>query len=129
LDIYDAVRNAAQRAETLGHTRYKHSSILISAKGKVIAVGRNHFKGEMIAADDGRPIHKTVHSEIHALWQVNVRRLSGATIVNYACRNDTVVARPCDTCWRILKKLGLKKVIYSIHGPLAGPHKWKEEVF
>lgn len=129
MDIYDQVRNAAQRAEPLGHTQYKHSSAIITSKGKVIAIGRNHYRGETIAADDGHPIHKTVHSEIHALYQVNVRRLQGAIIINYACRRDTVIARPCDTCWSILKKLGFKKVIYSIHGPIDGPHKWKEEEF
>lgn len=132
MDVYDAVRNAAARAEPLGHTRYKHSSAIISAKGKTLAIGRNHYRGEVIAADDGHPIHKTVHSEIHALTKVNVRRLSGAIMVNYACTTNAgnaVISRPCDICWAVLRKLGFKKIVYSLHAPVNGPYRWKEELF
>jgi len=130
-DIYDRIRNAALSAAPAGATKYLHASALISAKGKVISIGRNHYRGELIEGEFG-PIKRTMHSEIHALYQVNVRRLSGATIINYACSNgpnhNAVVSRPCDTCWSILKKLGVKKVLYSAH-PQNGKQVWKEERF
>lgn len=127
MDAFDTARNAAQRATPIV-TRYLHSSVLLDRKGKVISVGRNHYAGEVLQTDEG-PIHKTVHSEIHALYQVNVRRLEGATIINYACTNvASILARPCDSCWAILKKLGFKKVFYTTRSSLTEP-LWKEELF
>jgi deoxycytidylate deaminase len=127
-DAFDIARNAAGKTHPIV-TRYKHSSVLLDRKGRIISVGRNYFAGTVIEGDDGGLINKTVHSEIHALAQVNIRRLDGCTILNYGkTKVASILARPCDSCWIILKKLGLKKVFYTIRSDLHSP-TWREEFF
>lgn len=126
MDPFDTARSAATRASPIV-TRYHHSSVILDRKGKVIAVGRNHYKGEWVYTDEG-PIKKTVHSEIHALTQVNIRRLDGATMINYAKTNvAAILARPCDSCYAVLRKLGFKKVFYTVRSDIHKP-LWREEV-
>lgn len=127
MKAFDTARNAAQKASPQV-TRYLHSSVILDRKEKIIAVGRNHYQGLIIQTEEG-PIRKTVHSEIHALYQVNVKRLDGATIINYACTNvASILARPCDDCWAILNKLGFRKVFYTLRSDIRKP-TWREEIF
>lgn len=125
-DAFDIAKAAAIKSSPLV-TRYLHSSVILDRKGRVIAVGKNHFTGKMVMSDDGHPIKKTIHSEVHALNQVNIRRLDGATIINYARTNvASNMARPCGNCLIILRKLGFKKMFYSVRSSLAKPI-WIEE--
>lgn len=124
-DAFDIARRIAGTTDPQ-ITHYFHSTVIIDRKGRVIGRGRNHFRGLIIDTVEG-PLRKTIHSEIHALEQVNIRRLNGATIINYARTNvASILARPCDNCWAILKKLGLKKIFYSVRSDLEKP-LWKEE--
>lgn len=127
-DPFDIARNAAGKTHPIV-TRYKHSSVLLDRKGKIIAVGRNYFAGKVLEIAKDEFVNKTVHSEIHALAQVNIRRLDDCTIINYGkTKVASILARPCDSCWIILKKLGLKKVFYTVRSNLHEP-MWKEEWF
>ena len=119
-DVFEMARKAANRACPMMITRYRHASVILDRKGRVIATGVNYYEGGI----------KTVHSEFHALHQVDVRKLDGAVIVNYARTGaHTILARPCErSCWPILRKLGFKKVIYTEPSPLAAP-LWREEFF
>ena len=126
-DPFDIARDIAGRTHPQV-TRYLHSSVISDRKGRVIGVGRNYFAGLVIDTEEG-PISRTVHSEIHALSRVNIRRLEGAVIYNYAKTNvASILARPCGNCWAILRKLGFRKVFYTIRGPIDTP-LWKEERF
>lgn len=128
MDAFDLARNAANKASPQT-TKYRHASVILDRNGKVIATGKNHFAGRIITSDDNEPLKKTVHSEIAALRKVNIRRLEGATIVNYARTNvAAIMARPCDDCWPILERLGFKKAFYTIRSELNKPI-WREERF
>lgn len=129
MDAFDLARVTANKSNSSGVTRYQHSSVILDRKGRTIASGRNHFAGLIIETDDGNEINKTVHSEVHALTKVNIRRLNGATVINYARTNvAAILARPCPNCWAMLKKLGFKKVFYTERSDLDKP-VWVEERF
>lgn len=128
MDAFDRARVTAAKSNSSGVTRYQHSSVILDRKGRTIASGRNHFAGLIIETEEGE-INKTVHSEVHALTKVNIRRLSGATMVNYARTNvAAILARPCPNCWTMLKKLGFTKVFYTERSDLDKP-VWVEERF
>ena len=127
----DAFEIARSKTDDAVVTKYQHSSVILDRKGRVISTGKNHWAGNLVIADDDadKTIKKTVHAEINALTKVNIRRLRGATIINYAKTNvASNNARPCENCWPILKKLGFRKVFYSVRSPLDKP-VWKEEYF
>jgi tRNA(Arg) A34 adenosine deaminase TadA len=127
LDGFEVARKAAGKTDPI-ITRYLHASVLLDRRGKIIAVGRNHFAGGQVDTGDGI-IDKSMHSEIDALRKVNIRRLNGAVIINYARTNvASNLARPCPNCWTVLKKLGLRKVFFSIRSELDIPI-WVEEYF
>lgn len=110
-------------------TKYFHSSVILDRQGRVIATGVNHFSGKFIFLEGEGELDKTVHSEVHALQKVNIRRLDGAVIINYAKTNvASILARPCENCWTILAKLGFKKVFYTTRSDLTKP-LWVEERF
>jgi len=130
LDAFEIARNNADKCDPVV-TRYFHASVILSAKGKIISAGKNHWAGRIIIADDDNDkyIKKTVHSEVDALSKVNIRRLDGAVIINYSRTNvASNLSKPCDNCWAILKKLGFKKVFYSVRSDINKP-TWREEYF
>ena len=127
-DPFDVAKKLAGKTDPQV-TRYMHSSVIIDREGRIIGRGVNHYAGDIIIADDtGLPLDKSVHSEIHALRKVGIRKLNGATIINYARTNvSSNLSRPCPNCMAILRKLGFRKVYYSIRSDLRNPI-WKEEV-
>jgi tRNA(Arg) A34 adenosine deaminase TadA len=127
-DPFDLARQIADSANPRT-TRYLHGSVILDRRGRIIGTGKNHFVGKKILSEDGVYIDKTVHSEAHALQRVDIRRLDDAVIINYGRTNvSAILARPCPTCWAILKKLGFKKVFYTIRSDLKKP-VWVEERF
>jgi tRNA(Arg) A34 adenosine deaminase TadA len=127
-DPFDLARHIAGRTDAQ-ITRYKHSSVILDRKGRVIGRGINHWRGRVIFVESEGFLNKTMHSEMHALQKVNVRRLEDATIIIYA-RTEvaSILARPCNDCWVILSRLGFKKVFYTDRSPLTKP-VWIEERF
>lgn len=127
LDGFEVARNIAGKTDPQ-ITRYLHSSVLLDKRGRIIATGVNHYAGGLVDTGDGI-INKSIHSEIHALTKVNIRRLDGAVLINYAKTNvASILSRPCDNCWAVLNKLGLRKVFYSTRSDLTKP-RWVEEYF
>lgn len=128
LDAFDVAKNLSKKSDPLV-TKYRHSSVILDHKGRIIGRGKNHFDGLIIEGDDGVSLRKTIHSEVHALRQVNIRRLHGATIINYGRTNvASILSRPCGNCWSILEKLGFKKVFYTVRSDIDKP-LWREERF
>lgn len=126
-DAFDLVKGAAEKHDPQ-ITRYKHTAALISKKDQLIAIGRNYYDGKEIETDEGI-LSKTIHAEINALSKVNIRRLDGAILLSYSrTKATTRLGRPCDNCYAVLKKLGLKKMFYSMPSSLETP-VWKEEQF
>lgn len=128
-DPFDLARKAASRTDPQV-TRYHHASVILDREGRVIGTGVNHFRGKIVQSIEGDGlIDKTIHSEVHALEKVNIRRLDNAVIINYArTKVSSIIARPCPNCWAILNRLGFKKVFYSTRSDLAKP-TWVEERF
>ncbi len=127
LDGFEVARNVAGKTDPI-ITRYMHSSVILDRHGKIIATGRNHFAGGLVDTGEGI-INKTIHSEINALTKVNIRRLKGATIINYAKTNvASILARPCVNCWPVLAKLEFRKIFYTERGSIDQP-TWVEEYF
>jgi len=128
-DPFDAARNIAGRTDPQV-TRYRHASVILDTEGRIIGTGVNHFRGKIVQSIEGDGlIDKTIHSEVHALEKVNIRRLDNAVIINYARTNvASILARPCPNCWAVLKHLGFKKVFYTTRSDLVKP-TWVEERF
>ena len=127
VDPFDKARKLAGKTDPVV-TGYYHSSVILDRKGRIISTGVNHFNGHQIIVPSEGEIDKTIHSEVHALTKVNIRRLNDAVMINYARTNvRTIMSRPCATCWAILTKLGFRKVIYSVRSASLESPIWKEE--
>lgn len=127
-DPFDLARQIAKNSDPKV-TRYLHASVILDRKGRIIGTGKNHFIGGRVLTEEGVYIDKTVHSEAHALRQVDIRRLDDAVIINYGRTNTSaILSRPCANCWTILSKLGFKKVFYTTRSNLMKP-LWVEEKF
>lgn len=125
-DAFETARLLANKSDPLV-TRYIHASVILDRKGRIIGQGKNHYRGKMILSDEGTYISKTVHSEVHALEKVDIRRLNGATMINYGRTNvAAILSRPCNNCLAILKKLGFRKIFYTIRSDIINP-RWQEE--
>lgn len=128
MDAFDLARRTADKSVPQ-FTKYQHSSVILDRKGRIIATGNNHYAGQIILTGEEEKLNKTVHSEIHALTKVGVRKLQGATILNYARTNvAAILARPCPNCWETLKKFGFRKVFYTVRSDVTRP-TWVEERF
>lgn len=127
-DAFDLARKTAGKTDPQ-ITRYRHASVILDRRGRVIATGVNHWRGKIIYVESEGLLNKTIHSEVHALEKVNIRRLGDAVIINYA-RTEvaSILARPCLNCWSVLKRLGFRKVFYSVRSDLTRP-VWVEERF
>lgn len=126
-DPFDLAKKLAGKTDPIV-TNYYHSSVILDREGRIIGSGVNHYNGKSITIPEGI-LAKSIHSEIHALRKVDIRRLNGATIINYAkTKVATNGSRPCANCWEILSKLGFRKVFYSVRSDLAKP-VWIEEKF
>ena len=125
-DPFDAARKLAGKTDPQV-THYMHSSVILDRNGRIIGTGVNHFNGKTILIEEGNLLDKTIHSEVHALRKVDIRRLTGAVIINYARTNvASILSRPCSNCWEVLAHLGVRKVFYSVRSDLDKP-VWMEE--
>jgi tRNA(Arg) A34 adenosine deaminase TadA len=124
-DPFDAAKKLAGKTDPQV-THYLHSSVIVDRNGRIIGQGVNHYEGNEIIID-GEPLDRCIHSEIHALRKVGIRKLSGAVMINYARTNiATNMSRPCPNCHAVLKKLGFRKIFYSVRSDIDNP-EWKEE--
>jgi hypothetical protein len=127
-DPFDLARQIASTNDPKV-THYLHASVILDREGRVIGTGKNHFAGKKVLTEDNTWIDKTVHSEAHALSRVDIRKLDDAVIINYGRTNvSAILARPCGSCWAILRKLGFKKVFYTVRSDIHKP-LWREERF
>lgn len=83
----------------------------IVKRGKVLVVGNNSSKTHpKFGSKDN---YMTMHAEGNALF--NAKKLGidvkGAMMVVY--RKNWLCAKPCDSCQKLIKNAGIKKVIYT----------------
>lgn len=104
--------------------KFKLAAVIIQ-KNCRIAVGINYRYKTHPSCREFDP-HKTVHAEINAIMRtVNKDKLKGSTIVVYRQDNhgNSAMARPCDMCEKMLRKYGVKKMIYTNNNGT-----WTEEI-
>lgn len=104
------MRVARKVAECSSHDRYLFSSVLVRG-GNVLSVGVNkHGKPK------GRPHRENLnlHAEAHALCQLNIAAIRGATLYVYGrtIKGNDVLSKPCSSCEKFIIKCNLFKVVY-----------------
>lgn len=100
------------RKEALKST-YKHriGSVLVY-KGQIVGRGFNDPKKSHPRANTP---FKTIHGEFAAILKCPVRFLKGSEMYVYRHRISGTpgCSKPCEFCFQLLKKLGIKKVYYT----------------
>lgn len=97
--------------------RSHHIVAMILINRKLIAVGwndTNKTHPEMFELN----CHKKLHAELMAINKVKHKHdLSKAQMVIYAQTKagNQVLGKPCPYCYELIKKYGIKDVIYSSH--------------
>ena len=98
----------------------KHGCVAV-INGRVVASGYNHYR--TYSSDGYIKNSCTCHAEMDTLRELNKRSLSGKRKVNnkkiilYIVRTDHngefKESGPCVDCFEIIKKLNIKKIIFS----------------
>lgn len=111
-DPHRLMRLAKKASE---ESTYKHSNIFklgaVVFKGKrVISTANNCGKTHPVW---GSGPFSSLHAEGRAIMKaINAGfDLNGASIIVY--RKNHLLAKPCEDCQKLLKKVGIKEVIYS----------------
>jgi len=93
--------------------RMKHGAVIVKG-GRVIATAVNTERNrpEQVSEEHIKT-HCSVHAEVNALRRA--KKVKGATI--YVARSnrsgDPIMSRPCDRCYKQIKRSGIKKVVYT----------------
>lgn len=91
----------------------KHGAVVVRG-GSVISVGINKNRNHpTVVSSEHIKTHCSVHAEVDALRKV--RNAKGATIyvARINKRGQDRLSRPCDRCHEVIKKAGIRKVIYT----------------
>ena len=104
---------AAKLAERGEHTRMYRVGAVIKKKGQIIGVGYNSKKTHPIMQRFNPK--KTLHAEIAAMINTGLNNVEKSTIyvVRIARNGDYRLSRPCQSCFLLMEKYGVKKVIWS----------------
>jgi pyrimidine deaminase RibD-like protein len=95
---------------------------VIKKGGAVQAVGWNILKSEPYYLDDHS--NCSIHAEMHALRQMNYEAKGCVMFVARALRGGgSGLAKPCDDCQEVIRKAGVKRVVYTIDNENHGV--WK----
>jgi tRNA(Arg) A34 adenosine deaminase TadA len=86
---------------------------LVVLKNRVLSVGYNQPKTHTISADTKM---QQLHAEMHAIIRCPDEDLRGAEIVVARCRpsGNPGLAKPCPVCEGILRRSGVRRVIYTV---------------
>ena len=101
-------RAAIQESKKSQH-RFKIGAVI--AKGKrILARAHNTRKTH---PKFGSGDYSTLHAESHAIYKA-IRQginIKGSTI--YVYRHNNNLAKPCECCMCLIKKYGIKEIVYS----------------
>lgn len=100
---------AAKKSDYKYNNTFYLGAVIFKGK-RVFAVGSNTNKEHPTY---GSGMFKSIHAEGRAIMKAVNRNinLKGATILVY--RKNHKLAKPCKDCQKLIKKYGIKKVIYS----------------
>ena len=113
----------AKNAATLSDFSRCHHGTVVVYKGKVIGAGYNCHKSHPLQRaynierflDDDKP--HSLHSEIHALYPLVGANIewNKVCVFNYRQKRtgEIGMSRPCASCMRLLKDLGVHHIYYT----------------
>lgn len=93
------------------HSYYRFAAVICKG-GRLIKIGFNtHGRAPEFARF---PIDRSLHAEVAAILMLSKKETKNSTIYVAAvsAANNTVLTRPCNDCYRILCKAGIRKIIY-----------------
>lgn len=109
--IFDIAMTASKKS-----TYFHKLGAVIVKKGKILSVG---FNKPHKTHPRSNTLFKTIHAEFDAILQCDERDLKGATI--YVLRNAKSglhMAKPCSCCMELIRRVGIKRIIYTVKGGL-----------
>ena len=101
-------RAAIQESKKSQH-RFKIGAVI--AKGKRILARAHNTRKTHPKFGSGE--YSTLHAESHAIYKA-IRQginIKGSTI--YVYRHNNNLAKPCECCMCLIKKYGIKEIVYS----------------
>lgn len=111
-----AMKKAHEQSLKSSHPKYQLGAVIVS-QGKIYAMGMNHQeKTHPYIFFNGEHFNRGIHAEISAIFKVkNKENLKGATMFVYrqTKNGDMANARPCKMCYELIKKHGIKRIVYT----------------
>ena len=102
-------------AEAEKSTHRAHHGAVVYKNGTIIQSGRNQYCGlERLRHYKSNRIW-SVHAEMNALASLpkNITRGADIIVVKVNREGDLVNSKPCRVCMSLIKRTGIKKVLYS----------------
>lgn len=110
---------AKQLSKRSDHHTHKVGCV-IARGNKIIGSGFNLLKTHPKSPHE----HKSVHAEFMAALNAGYNMKGATAYVFRELRDGTAaMARPCESCWRLLMDCGIKKVVYSFEGSFKEEHR------
>lgn len=114
---------AKKAAQTSDYNKFKIGAV-VTEKGKLVALGRNSTKSHPVQREynqyrnrGGKGCAHHIHAEIAALMKLKDADIQWNKVQIYTYRQTAdgrpAMARPCNSCMELIKKLGIKKICYS----------------
>lgn len=104
----------AKNVSKLSDHRVKVGAVIVNKKPLIAC--SNKKKTHPQWADPSKTIRASIHAECRAIINCRHENLEGATVYVYRedAKGNPKLARPCNFCWSVMKKAGIKKVYYTI---------------
>ena len=66
-----------------------------------------------------------MHAELGAILGMDRKITEGATVyvARVGRKGNLKLSKPCSMCYSAMKHVGIKKVVYTINGEMAGSYK------
>lgn len=91
----------------------KHGAVVVKG-GSVISVGINKNRNHpTVVSSEHIKTHCSVHAEVDALRKVKNPKGSTIYVARVNKRGQDRLSRPCDRCNDLIKKSGVRKVVYT----------------
>lgn len=109
----EAFLSVARYLATKSDLRHKHGAVVVKG-GRVLGMGYNKRRNDPRNLNPGRHRYDSgCHAEMSALKGVADPRGSVIFVARVNRMGDDRLSKPCEICAAELKRLGIKKVIYT----------------
>lgn len=108
-----AYMNVARFLATKSTMRHKHGAVVVKS-GRVLGMGYNKRRNDPRNLNPGRHRYDSgCHAEMSALKNVSDPRGAIIFVARVNRSGNDLLSKPCEICASELKRLGIKKVIYT----------------